>query len=51
MSDDVTILDIYKASAKAFILGYTGLTTDEINICFKDSAIQQIVRDLPPTFD
>ena len=31
MSDDVTILDIYKASAKAFILGYTGLTIDEID--------------------
>mgnify|MGYP000476992009 FL=1 len=31
MSDDITILDIYKASAKAFILGYTGLTTDEID--------------------
>lgn len=31
MSDDVIILDIYKASAKAFILGYTGLTIDEID--------------------
>ena len=31
MSDDVTILDVYKASAKAFIIGYTGLTADEID--------------------
>ena len=31
MDDDVTILDIYKASAKAFILGYTGLLEDEID--------------------
>lgn len=30
MSDDVTILDVYKSSAKSFIIGYTGLTEEEI---------------------
>lgn len=29
MSDDVSILDIYKAAAKSFVLGYTGLTAEE----------------------
>lgn len=31
MSEDVTILNIYKESAKAFIVGYTGLTAKEID--------------------
>lgn len=49
--------DLYDLTQKCIvlltccILDNIGLTTDEINICFKDSAIQQIVRDLPPTFD
>ena len=31
MSEDVTILDVYKESARAFIIGYTGLTAEEID--------------------
>ena len=33
------------------ILDKIGLTTEEINICFENSAVQKIVGDLPPTFD
>lgn len=33
------------------ILDKIGLTTEEINICFEDSAVQKITRDLPPLFD
>ena len=29
------------------ILDYPGLTIDEINICFKDSAVEEIVHDIP----
>lgn len=31
MSDDISILEVYKASAKAFIIGYTGLTAEQID--------------------
>jgi hypothetical protein len=31
LSEDVTNLTVYKASAKAFIMGYTGLTSEEID--------------------
>ena len=29
------------------ILDNLGLTIDEINICFKDSAVEEIVHDIP----
>lgn len=33
------------------ILDNIGLTTEEINICFESSAVQQIACKLPPIFD
>lgn len=49
--------DLYDLTRKCIvlltccILDNIGLTTEEINICFEDSAIQEIVNDLPPFFD
>lgn len=48
--------DLYDLTQKCIvlltccILNNIGLTTEEINICFENSAIQQIVRNLPPPF-
>lgn len=49
--------DLYDLTQKCIvlltccILDNIGLTTEEINACFEDSAIQQIVEALPPAFD
>ena len=32
MDDDATILPIYKAAAKSFILSHTGITADELDM-------------------